>query len=164
MITHTGYADALKAVEAHYGPVTDFRCVHCSDKASRWVVDNTATAIVDPQFRRYSDKPTDYWPFCARHAHDYETYAGEWPPVVVRYVNTFTERHWFADCFAVDPDGSVLLRDAYATYLDFCREEQISSREVMTRNTFKAALVRHGATQKRTSAGVSLSGVKLRSN
>ncbi|GHA85586.1 hypothetical protein GCM10010330_44850 [Streptomyces tendae] len=164
MIAHTGYADALNAVERHYGPVTDFMCIHCTDKASRWVVDNSVSATVDPQFRRFSDKPTDYWPFCTRHAHDYETCAGDWPPVVFRRVSTFEERHWFADCFAVSAEGSVLLRDAYATYLDYCREERVSALEIMTRNAFKASLLRRGGKHKRAKNGVAIDGIRLRSN
>ncbi|THA98844.1 hypothetical protein E6R61_05725 [Streptomyces sp. LRa12] len=164
MITHTGYADALKAVDAHYGSASDFMCIHCTDKASRWVVDNSVSATVDPQFRRYSDKPTDYWPFCPRHAHDYETCAGDWPPVVFRRVSTFEERHWFVDCFTAEPGASVLLRDAYATYLDYCREERVSALEIMTRNTFKASLLRRGGKHKRTNDGVAIDGIRLRSN
>ncbi|MFC8566270.1 hypothetical protein ACFUIW_10975 [Streptomyces sp. NPDC057245] len=164
MIEHTGYADALKAVQAHNGPVSEFLCTHCTDKASRWVVDNSVSATVDPQMRRYSERPQDYWPFCARHAHEYETCAGDWPPVAFRRVSVFDERHWFAECFVADPAASVLFRDAYATYLDFCRETRVPALEVMTRNTFKAALLRRGGRHKRTRDGVAVAGFSLRSN
>ncbi|MFD5657066.1 hypothetical protein [Streptomyces hirsutus] len=84
------------------------------------------------------------------------------PPAIIRRVSVFTERHWFVDCFTVDPEGSVLLKDAYATYLDFCREEKFPQYEVMSRLEFKRGLLRRGATQKRTNSGVALVGVKLR--
>lgn len=158
------YADALKAVEAAYGPATDFGCIHCTNNASRWVVDNSRPATLDPRMRRFSARHTDYWPFCTRCAHEYEDSASGFPPVAFRRVNVFAERHWFTACFQVDASRSVLLSDAYATYLDFSREEQAPAQEVMTRLAFKKALLRHGATAKRTNRGVAFVGVQLRAN
>ncbi|MGC5411373.1 hypothetical protein ACPXCX_48045, partial [Streptomyces sp. DT225] len=99
-----------------------------------------------------------------RHAHDYETYAGDWPPVVFRRVSVFEERHWFAECFTHEAGSSVLLRDAYAIYLDYCRETRVPDFEIMTRNTFKAALLRRGGKHKRAQNGVAIGGMQLRSN
>lgn len=158
------YADALKAVEAAYGPATDFGCIHCTNNASRWMVDNSAPATLDQRMRRYSARHADYWPFCTHCARNYEDSASDFPPVVFRRVNVFHERHWFSACFRAQATGAVLLSDAYATYLDFCREELTPAPEVMTRLTFKKALLRHGATQKRTNKGIAFVGVKLRSN
>jgi hypothetical protein len=164
MNAETAYTDALRAVEAHYGPVTDFCCIHCTDNASRWVVDNSASAYVDPKFRRYSSNPADYWPFCGRCARDYENSMADAPPVVFRRVNVFAERHWFTECFRLNVRGSVLLSDAYATYLDFSREERTPAQEVMSRLAFKKSLLRRGASQKRTNRGVAISGIELRSS
>ncbi|MGW1637655.1 hypothetical protein [Streptomyces lavendulae] len=156
------YAEALNAVEAAYGPATDFGCIHCNNNASRWVVDNSAAATLDGRLRRYSERHRDYWPFCTRCAHDYENSSVDAPPVVFRRVSVFGARHWFGDCFRVNASGSVLLSDAYATYLDFCREEKVPAPELMSRLAFKKTLLRHGATQKRTNKGVALVGVRLR--
>lgn len=164
MIADHAYADALTAVEAAYGPATNFGCIHCTNNASRWVVDNSRSATLDPRMRRYSARHTDWWPFCARCARSYEDSGSGFPPVVFRRVSVFAERHWFTACFQVDASCSVLLSDAYATYLDFCREEQIPAPEVMTRLAFKKALLRHGATAKRERRGVALVGLSIRAS
>ncbi|MEU1349996.1 hypothetical protein [Streptomyces sp. NPDC005795] len=163
MIVNHAYVNAMKAIEAAYGPVGEYGCIRCVRAASRWVVDNRAPATVSVDMRRFSGNPDDVWPMCTRCEHDYDLMDDAAGPVF-RRVSTFAQRHWFADCFAVDAEGSVSLRDAYTTYLDHCAESQIPTSEIMTRHAFKAAMLRHGGIAARSRTGVLIRKIRLRTN
>ena len=67
---------------------------------------------------------------------------------------------YFPGVLVTDPDASILTRDAYQAYREWCNDEHIHDRNVWSRKGFTSAMEERGVFQARHGAGMVLQGVR----
>ncbi|MDT3724269.1 hypothetical protein ROS62_04955 [Streptomyces sp. DSM 41972] len=162
------YDKAQARVREYYGdPASAFLCTRCGDTAHTWALDHRApNAILDYRGRRYSEEPHWYFPLCDRCESLYATMGPTAGPIFKR-VSTFDvlpEPDWFADTFAHSDDSSTLGATAYSAYRVWSDAEGLSPSEVWSRRAFYARMEERGIARRKTSNGVVLLRLKLKSN